>query len=46
MEWEIYLLSTSIGVIVLGLIVLVHFIGTDKKNEGNIEYLDINTETN
>lgn len=39
MEWEIYLLSNSLGVLVIAMILLIHFIGSDKENEKNIEYI-------
>lgn len=40
MEWEIYLLSNVLGLFVLGLITVIHFIGTDRKREREIEYLE------
>lgn len=39
MEWEIFLLSNSLGFFVMLLIVLIHFIGSDKAEESKIEYI-------
>ena len=40
MEWEIYLASNTLGILILALITFVHFIGTDKDREQEIEYLE------
>ena len=41
MEWEIYLLCNTLGMVVLGLIFLVHLIGNDKRQENTISYINV-----